>query len=426
MDLQLLDPNELKELKSKLEIRYKDFQSKNLTLDMTRGKPCPEQLDLSLGMLSCVNENNYKTDDGVDCRNYGGLDGIPEAKRLFSEYMDVTPDELIIGGNSSLKMMHDTIIALMINGPGNQGTPWAKLPKIKFLCPSPGYDRHFFICDYLNIEMLTIDLNSQGPDMDRVEEIVAEDDTVKGMWCVPKYSNPTGICYSDSVVERLANMKTKSQDFRILWDNAYAVHHLNGSPEKIKNILTACKEAGCPERVFMFGSTSKISFAGSGIAMMAGSRKNMEFIKKQMSFQTIGPDKLNQLQHVAFFKDLGGILELMQKHADILKPKFDVVLSILEKEIGDMNIANWSRPSGGYFVSLDTMDDCAEAVVKLASEGGVKLTPAGSTYPYKKDPQNRNIRIAPSFPPVEDIEPAMELLGICIQLVSISKIMGEK
>jgi len=381
-------------------------------------------LDLAMGMLDGTNGIQYLDQDGTDCRNYGGLDGIPEAKALFAEYMGVEVDEIIIGSNSSLTMMHDTFMRAMVNGVTENTAPWTKQPNIKFLCPSPGYDRHFFICEYLGIQMITVDIRDDGPDMDHIEDLVANDEGIKGIWCVPKYSNPTGIVYSDEVVDRLANMQVKAPDFRIFWDNAYAVHYLEDAPAELKNILSACKQAGNADRVLMWGSTSKISHAGSGIAVMAGSKANMEHAKKQMAFQTIGPDKLNQLRHVGFFKTMAGIEDHMQKHAAILKPKFDAVQTALENELAGKNIAEWSKPQGGYFVSLNTMEGCASSVVDLAAEAGVKLTPAGSTFPYKKDPQDRNIRIAPSFPPLEDIRQAMELVGICIQMVSIEKLLS--
>ena len=423
-DFQQLSAQELQEIKHQLKERYREFQSKNITLDMTRGKPCSEQLDLAMGLFDRVDSGQYCAQDGSDCRNYGGLDGLGEAKTLFSELIEVAADEIIIGGNSSLNMMHDAFMRAMVNGVTANSSPWKLLPKVKFLCPSPGYDRHFFVCQYLGIEMITIDMNADGPDMDTVENLVAEDDSIKGIWCVPKYSNPTGAVYSDSVVDRLANMKTKADDFIIFWDNAYAVHHLGEKPARLKNILTACKQAGHPDRVLIFGSTSKISFASAGLAMMAGSKTSMDRARKQMSFQTIGPDKLNQLRHVRFFKTMVGIEDHMKKHAAILKPKFDAVQSALETEVAGKNIASWSKPTGGYFVSVDTLEGCAGPVVQMAAEAGVKLTPAGSTFPYMKDPLNRNIRLAPSFPPLVDIRLAMELVGICIQLVSIEKILA--
>ncbi len=424
-DFQSLSTEALQEKKSDLQNRYNEFKSRNITLDMTRGKPCSEQLDLAVGMLECVRGEDYKSENGTDCRNYGGLDGIPEAKALFAEYMGVDTDEIIIGTNSSLNMMHDTFMRAMVKGVTADSAPWMQQPVIKFLCPSPGYDRHFFICDYLGIEMIPVEMDDSGPDVDTVEDLVKNDETIKGIWCVPKYSNPTGIVYSDEVVDRLAGMQVKAPDFRIFWDNAYAVHHLSDSPAPLKNILSACKAAGNPDRALMWGSTSKISFAGSGIAMMAGSKANMDRARSQMSFQTIGPDKLNQLRHVKFFKNMDGILDHMQKHAAILKPKFDAVDELLEKALGGKNIATWSKPNGGYFVSLDTLEGCAAAVIKMAADAGVKLTPAGSTYPLKNDPLDRNIRLAPSFPPMQDIRQAMELVSICVQLVSIDKILGQ-
>ena len=421
-EFQKLNDTERRKIKDELLKRYLEFQSQRITLDMTRGKPCSEQLDLALGMLQDDIAKVYLAQGGLDCRNYGGLDGIPEAKVLFSDYMGVEPDELILGGNSSLNMMHDTILRAMVKGMAGGVPPWRQLPKVKFLCPSPGYDRHFFICEYLGLEMIPIDMQDNGPAIDQIEDLVAGDPAIKGIWCVPKYSNPTGTVYSDEVVERLANMKTRATDFRIFWDNAYAVHHLADGPAPLKNILTACKQAGNPERPFIFGSTSKISFAGAGIAIMAGSQKNMQWVKNQMAFQTIGPDKLNQLRHTLFFKDMNGIETHMRKHAAILKPKFAAVQQVLENALQGKNIASWSNPKGGYFISIDTMNGCAAAVIKMAAEAGVKLTPAGSTYPYKNDPLDRNIRIAPSFPPLDDIQTSMELVAVCIQLVSLDKL----
>lgn len=423
-DFKKMDNASLEEHRKQLLTRYDEFKSKQLDFDMTRGKPCSEQLDLSLGMLDCVTSKNYKDADGADYRNYGGLDGIPESKRLFADYLEVETDEIIIDGNSSLALMHDTLVRMMLHGTVDSETPWGKQPKIKFLCPSPGYDRHFFICEYLNIDMITIDMNQDGPDMDAVETLAAEDDSIKGIWCVPKYSNPSGVVYSDDVVERLSHMKTKAADFRIFWDNAYTVHHLTHTPVPLKNILTCCKEADHPERVFIFGSTSKISLPGAGISMMGGSEKNMTAIKKQLGVQTIGPDKINQLRHVRFFKNMETIHDHMKKHAAIIKPKFEAVESIFESNLGDAHIAEWSRPEGGYFISINTMDGCAKRVVQMAADAGVKLTPAGATYPYQSDPKDRNIRIAPTFPPIDQVKAAMELVSVCIQLVSIEKLLG--
>jgi aspartate/methionine/tyrosine aminotransferase len=420
-----LNTSELEALKEKLLERYSDFQEKKLTLDMTRGKPSPEQLDLSMDMLTGKISREYMTPSGVDCRNYGGLDGIKEAKELFARYMEVADDEIIVGDSASLKMMHDTIMGGMVYGMVDSDQPWGNLLKVKFLCPSPGYDRHFAVCQYLGIEMITVAMDTNGPDMDSVEKLVASDDTIKGIWCVPRHSNPTGITYSDEVIDRLASMQTKAGDFKIFCDNAYAVHHLTDSHDPLKDLLAACKAAGNPERVFLYGSTSKISFAGAGVAMMAGSRKNIEFILSKMQFQTIGPNKLNQLRHVLFFEDAAGIEDHMKKHAAILKPKFDAVLNVLDRELAGSNIAEWSRPNGGYFVSIDTLSGCAQDVINKAADAGVKLTPAGATFPYGKDPEDRNIRIAPSFPSVSDVNKAMELVAVCIQLVSIEKLISE-
>lgn len=418
-ELKNMNPNERKDLKITLLKRYEEFKSRDIQLDMTRGKPCTEQLDLSLEMLTCVNEKHFRSKDGTDCRNYGGLDGIKEAKELFSSFLGVMPSEIIVGVNSSLNMMNDTFTMAMLHGMDGINTPWIKLPVIKFLCPSPGYDRHFSICEHLKMEMIPVEMDENGPDMDHVEQLVKQDENIKGIWCVPMYSNPTGAVYSDEVIERLAGMEANADDFRIFCDNAYAVHHLTDTSPVQKNFLSACKEAGNPDRVFIFGSTSKVSFAGAGIGMMAGSEKNVAFMKKHLAFQSIGPDKLNQLRHVLFFKDMDGINAHMKKHMEIIKPRFDAVQRILQKEIGDKNIAKWSDPKGGYFLSLDTYEGCAKKVVQMASEAGLKLTPAGATYPLGNDPLDRNIRIAPTFPPLKDIELAMELLAICIQLVTI-------
>lgn len=422
-DFHKLSVNKLEELRDELRQRYNNFRARNLNLDMTRGKPCPQQLNLSLDMMDLPNKQRVLASDGTDCRNYGILDGIPEAKALFAEYLEVEKDEIIIGGNSSLQLMYDTIISAMIHGVVHSEMPWGKLPKVKFLCPSPGYDRHFAICESMKIELIIIELNEDGPDMNTIENMVKNDDSIKGIWCVPKYSNPTGITYSDDIVHRLAAMNTKAKDFRLFWDNAYTAHHLTDNHAKLKNILHACKKAGNPERAFIFGSTSKITFAGSGVAMIAASKQNIDFRKKQMSFQTIGYDKINQLRHVQFFKDMHGINAHMKKHAAILKPKFDAVLETLERELGGKNIASWSKPSGGYFISFDTLDGCAKSVVHMASEAGVKLTPAGATFPYGKDPRDRNIRLSPSFPTIDDIKTAMELVSICVQLVTIDKLL---
>ena len=421
-DVKSLDPAQRRAAHAALAARYGEFQALNMNLDMTRGKPCPEQLDLSVGLLDCLTRKEFKAADGTDCRNYGGLDGLPEAKALFAAYMGVRPEEIIIGGSSSLTLMHDTMSWAVLFGAGKGAMPWAAQRPVRFLCPSPGYDRHFAICEHLGIEMLPVDLRGDGPDMDAVERLAGDDASVKGIWCVPKYSNPTGEVYSDSVVQRLAAMRTKAPDFRIFWDNAYCVHHLGSGPAPLADILEHCRRAGTPERPILFGSTSKISFAGSGLAFMAGSAATMEWARGHLGFQTIGPDKLNQLRHVRFFGDPAGVERHMQGHAAILKPKFDAVQEVLGRELAGKGVAEWTRPAGGYFTSVDTWDGCARRVIQLAAEAGVKLTPAGSTYPYKRDPRDRNIRIAPSFPPLADIRRAMEVLAVCIEMVSMEKL----
>lgn len=424
MEYQTQDVTTLKQCQAELLVRYQNFKAEKLKLDMSRGKPCPEQLDLSKGLLTCLSDEDYKSRDGIDCRNYGGVQGIPEARELLAPILDVAPEDVIVSGNSSLALIYDTIIkALVIGVPGGK-MPWGKQPKVKFLCPSPGYDRHFAICNQLRIEMITLELGESGPDMDQVERLVADDELIKGILCVPKYSNPSGITYSDEVVDRFAKMKTKAPDFRIFWDNAYAVHHLTERPDHLKNILTACKEAGNPDRVLMFSSTSKISLAGAGLSLVAGSKNNINWLTKQIGIQTIGPDKLNQLRHVRFFKNFAGIEAQMKKHASIIRPKFDQVFKIFEAELGGKKYAEWTKPNGGYFISLNTLEGCAKKVVSMAAEAGVVLTGAGATYPYGKDPLDRNIRIAPTFPSLAELGKAMEIVAVCVQLVSIEKILG--
>jgi DNA-binding transcriptional MocR family regulator len=417
-----LSADDLKNEIEALETRYNAFKEQKLKLDMTRGKPCSDQLNICMDMLDIPAKELRKASDGTDCMNYGVLDGLPEAKALFADMLEVNTNEIIIGGNSSLNLMYDTVARAMSLGVMG-GIPWSKQEKVKFLCPSPGYDRHFAICELFGIEMIVIDMKQDGPDMDTVEKLVSEDETIKGIWCVPKYSNPDGITYSDEVVNRFAALKPKAKDFRIFWDNAYCVHHLSDKPDMLKNILTACKEAGNENMVYIFASTSKISFPGAGVAVMASSVDNINSIKKSLTIQTIGHDKINQLRHVKYFKDVDGINNHMKKHADILKPKFDIVLEILEKELGGKEIASWNKPNGGYFVSLNTLDNCAQEVAKLAQEAGVALTKAGATYPYGKDPLDRNIRIAPTMPPVEELKKAIEIFAICIQLVSAKKFL---
>lgn len=410
---------QLSERKQALEQRFEQFKSQNLKLDMSRGKPSKEQLDLSNGIFDTLTD--FISEDGIDCRNYGYPGGLPEMKRIFAQLLDVDEEEVIVGDSSSLNMMYDTIARAYNHGLLN-GKPWNRLEKVKFLCPSPGYDRHFAICQLFGIEMITIPMTDNGPDMDMVEAILAEDDTVKGIWCIPKYSNPTGVIYSDDVVKRLANMKTKADDFRIFWDNAYAIHHFY-EEDPLLNILDECKKAGNPNRVFIFASTAKISFAGAGVAAMAASRDNIRHTLSQISIQTICPNKVNHLAHARFFKDLNGIKAHMAKQADILRPKFETVLSILDKNLSGLNISDWTKPRGGYFISLNVPAGCAKAVVAKAKEAGVTLTGAGATYPYGVDPEDRNIRLAPSFPPLEELKQAIEVVCACIELVVLDKIL---
>ncbi len=365
-------------------------------------------------------------EDGTDCRNYGVLDGISEAKELLADMMEVAPDHIIIYGNSSLNVMYDTVSRSMTHGVmGN--TPWCKLDKVKFLCPVPGYDRHFAITEYFGIEMINVPMTPTGPDMDMVEELVASDDSIKGIWCVPKYSNPQGISYSDQTVRRFARLKPAAPDFRIYWDNAYTIHHLyDMDQDHLIEILAECKRAGNPDMVYKFASTSKISFPGSGIAAIAASQNNLVDIKKQLRIQTIGHDKVNQLRHVRFFGDIHGMVEHMKKHADILRPKFEAVLETLDRELEGLGIGTWTTPKGGYFIAFDSLDGCAKAIVAKCKKAGLVMTGAGATYPYGKDPHDSNIRIAPSYPPLNDLKQAMELFALCVKLVSVEKLLSEK
>ena len=422
-----LSVEELLSLKKELEAKYAEIKAKNLKLDMSRGKPSKAQLDISMGMMDVLNsEVDLTCEEGVDCRNYGVLDGINEAKQLLSDMSEVPKENIVIFGNSSLNVMYDTISRSMTHGVmGN--TPWCKLDKVKFLCPVPGYDRHFAITEHFGIEMINIPMNEDGPNMDMVEALVNNDDSVKGIWCVPKYSNPQGITYSDQVVRRFARLKPAAKDFRIYWDNAYTIHHLyDDQQDYLIEILMACKQEGNPDMVYKFCSTSKISFPGSGIAAIAASTANLADIRKQMTIQTIGHDKVNQLRHARFFGDIHGVVEHMKKHADILRPKFEAVIDGLEKELGGLEIGSWIKPRGGYFISFDALEGCAKAIVAKAKEAGVVMTGAGATFPYGKDPKDSNIRIAPSFPTPEELALATEIFVLSVKLVSIDKILGEK
>jgi len=417
---------ELQELRKQLSTKYREYQGKDLRLDMSRGKPSVDQLDLSMGMMDVLSSDDDLTcEDGTDCRNYGVLDGIKEAQELLADMMEVAPDHIIIYGNSSLNVMYDTVARSMTNGVMGS-TPWGKLDKVKFLCPVPGYDRHFAITEYLGIEMVNVPMTPTGPDMDIVEELVANDDTIKGIWCVPKYSNPQGISYSDETVRRFARLKPAAPDFRIYWDNAYTIHHLyDHDQDHLIEILAECKRAGNPDLVYKFASTSKVSFPGSGIAAIACSQNNLVDIKKQLKIQTIGHDKVNQLRHVRFFGDIHGMVEHMRKHADIMRPKFEAVIEILERELGGLGIGSWTSPKGGYFISFDSLDGCAKSIVGRCKKAGLIMTGAGATYPYGKDPHDSNIRIAPSYPPLSDLILAMELFALCVKIVSIDKLLAE-
>ncbi|PKM68144.1 MAG: aminotransferase [Firmicutes bacterium HGW-Firmicutes-2] len=406
-------------LRLELEQQLKRYESENHDLNMARGKPCSDQLDLSNALLDIKIPLEKNPND--DFRNYGTLDGIPQTKKLFADLLEVDPSEIIIGGNSSLNMMYSTLAKVMLFGTSEEEEPWCHIKDLKFLCPVPGYDRHFAICQKFGMEMINIDMTDEGPDMDQVEFLVAKDPSIKGIWCVPKFSNPTGITYSDQVVERLAKMKTAATDFRIIWDNAYVVHELYNDTEPLMNIMEACKAAGTEDRPYLFTSMSKVTFAGASVAAMAASKNNIDFILGIMGVQTIGSDKINQYRHSAFLKDLQGVKDHMKKHAKIIKPKFDMVLKILDEKLSDRQIAVWSVPRGGYFINLDVMDGCAKEVVLMAESVGLKLTPAGATYPYGNDPYDRNIRIAPTFPPMDELEKAIEILCVCIELVSINK-----
>jgi len=413
---------ELIQRRNELSQKYEDYKKQGLKLDMSRGKPCTEQLDLSNGLFS--HTENLFAQDGFDCRNYGLVDGIKEAKALFAELFNVSEDELIIGGNSSLNLMYDLIAKAFNHGLYGFEKPWSRLEKIKFLCPAPGYDRHFAVTEVFGVEMITVPMKKDGPDMDMIEALVAEDESIKGMWNIPMYSNPTGITYSEEIVRRLAYMKTKAPDFRIIWDNAYALHHLYDTPDKLADIISLCREAGNPDRVYMFSSTSKVTFPGAGVAFIASSRANIDHLKKLISKQTIGYNKINMLLHVRFLKNADNVREHMRKHAEILRPKFEAVNEILEKILSGKGIAAWNKPNGGYFISLDVYEGCAKKTVQLAKEAGVVFTPAGATFPYGNDPKDSNIRIAPTYPPISELKTAIEVLCVCVELAVLDKILA--
>ena len=424
---QDLSREELLEIKKKLEKEFDKVRAQGLHLDMSRGKPSKAQLDLSMGMMDVLtSDSDLVCIEGVDCRNYGVIDGIKEAKQLFADMMEVPKDNIIIFGNSSLNVMYDTVARAMTHGIMGS-TPWCKLDKVKFLCPVPGYDRHFAITEHFGIEMINVPMTENGPDMDIVQQYVENDPAVKGIWCVPKYSNPQGITYSDETVHRFATLNPAAEDFRIFWDNAYGIHHLyEDKQDYLIEILMECKKEGHPDMVYKFGSTSKISFPGSGIAAIAGSDANMADIRQMMAVQTIGHDKLNQLRHVRFFKDIHGMVTHMKLHAEILRPKFEAILTCLDKELSGLEIGTWLAPRGGYFISFDAMEGCAKAIVAKAKEAGLVMTPAGATFPYGNDPKDSNIRIAPSFPTPEELAIATKVFVLSVKLVSIDKILSEQ
>ncbi len=419
-----LNRDELLALKADLEAAYEEAKGKGLKLDMSRGKPGVSQLDMGMGLLDALDSSsNMKSMDGLDVRNYGGLEGIEEAKHLMADIMGVNPENVIVCGNASLTIMFDSVCRSVTHGVMGS-TPWCRLEKVKFLCPVPGYDRHFAITQHFGIEMINVPMTPQGPDMDMVERLVAEDEAVKGIWCVPKYSNPQGYSYSDETVRRFANLKPAAKDFRIYWDNAYAIHHLyEDRQDEILDILGECEKAGNPDMVYEFCSTSKVSFSGAGIAAMATSKANMEDIRKSLKIQTIGYDKVNQLRHVRYFKDYEGLKNHMRKHAALMRPKFEAVLSILSRELEGLGIGTWTSPNGGYFISFEAMEGCAKAIVAKCKEAGMVLTGAGATYPYGRDPKDSNIRIAPSFPTPEEMAQATELFVLCVKLVSVNKLL---
>lgn len=421
-DVVDLTASSKKERIAELEMQLKMYQSKNLDLNMARGKPCSEQLDLSNDMLSIPIP--IERDPNKDLRNYGTLDGLPETKQLFADILEVKPSQIIIGGNSSLSMMYTTLAKAMLYGTYESDRPWRDEKNLKFICPVPGYDRHFTICQQLGMEMIPIQMDDNGPDMDLIEALVKEDASIKGIWCVPKYSNPSGITYSSEVVHRLASMETAAKDFKIMWDNAYVVHDLYDTSTNLDNIMDACVAAGNRHRPYLFTSMSKVTFAGAAVAAMAASEESIEFILRILGVQTIGSDKINQFRHVAFLKDLDGVAAHMKKHSDIIRPKFKVVLDMFEEKLSDRALAEWSHPKGGYFINLNLVDSSAKEVVALAAKVGLKLTAAGATFPYSMDPNDCNIRIAPTFPPIEELSIAIEILCVCIELVYLQKHVG--
>lgn len=425
MKLTAMEKNDIAAVHQSAVRDYEAFKARKLELNMARGKPCAKQLDLALGVLEALHaRSEFANSKGDDSRNYGIWNGLPEMRAIFSDMVGVPADQIVLGNNSSLHLMFDCISQGYTHGFGGC-LPWCRQEKVKFLCPAPGYDRHFAITEYFGIEMIPIPMLRTGPDMDIIEALV-KDPAVKGCWCVPKYSNPTGVTYSDETVRRFAALKPAAKDFRIIWDNAYCVHDLTDTPDTLLNLYEECLKQGTEDQVFIFASTSKISFPGAGVSALAASVRNIEDVRKRLSVQTIGPDKLNQLRHILFLHDINGVKELMQGHRAILEPKFRIVHQALERELGTLGIAKWSSPNGGYFVNLDVMNGCAKRVVQLCKDAGVVLTDAGATFPYGADPNDSNIRIAPSFPPEEELTLAMQLLCICVKLAASEKLLQER
>ena len=424
---QQMSKEELLEIKEGLEKEYAKFKGMGLSLNMARGKPSAAQLDITMPMMDVLNSSSELiAEDGTDCRNYGGVDGIFEAKQLIADMVGSKPENVIVYGNSSLNIMYDTVSRSYTHGVMGE-TPWCKLDKVKFLCPVPGYDRHFGVTEYFGVEMVNVPMTPQGPDMDIVEKLVSEDASIKGIWCVPKYSNPQGVVYSDETVRRFAALKPAAKDFRIYWDNAYVVHHLYENDQaEILDILSECEKAGNPDMVYEFCSTSKISFPGSGVAAVVTSKANVAAIVKQLENQTIGHDKVNQLRHVRYFKNLDGILSQMMKHADIMRPKFEMILDTFNAELKGLEIGNWLEPKGGYFITFEALEGCAKNIIAKAKEAGVAMTPAGAPFPYGKDPMDSVIRIAPTFPTLDELEKATQIFVLCVKLASIEKLLETK
>lgn len=421
---QQMSREEILAEKAELEKALAQYKAKGLKLNMARGKPGSDQLDLSTPMLDTLNsKSDFKAENGIDCRNYGELAGIPEARKLFGDYMGVSPEQTIVLGSSSLTFMYDCMARAMLKGTLGSEKPWCKYDKVKFLCPVPGYDRHFTICEFLGIEMINIPLTEWGPDMDMVDKLIAEDDSIKGMWCVPKYTNPLGGSYSDEAVKRIAAMKPKAKDFRIFWDNAYAMHYIYKDTE-VLNIIKECEKTGNPDMVYVFGSTSKITLPGAGVAFFGASKANVDFTLKQLNAQAISWDKMNMLRHVRFFKNVDGIKAMMDKHAAALRPKFDAVLKALESELAERGVGKWVKPDGGYFVTYMAEKGCAKRIVALCKDTGVVLTDAGATHPYGKDPDDSYIRIAPSLPAPSELATAMEIFCVSARLAAVEKLLG--